>query len=122
MTATELWQWVHSSYGDELGLTSDDDDYVAPSTEDDTKTNTSTVHSDRVCESSSLNTSLKLYSVDSLDVSTHAHYFFILYMINVSCGFFLWLYLLCSYTPENSVCVYLFLVKEFYFMCNLHSS
>lgn len=28
----ELWQWVHSCYGDELGLTSDDDDdYVAPS-------------------------------------------------------------------------------------------
>lgn len=67
MTATELWQWVHSSYGDELGLTSDDDDYVAPSTEDDAKTNTGLVHSDRACESSSLNASLKLYSVDSLD-------------------------------------------------------
>nr|XP_053643789.1 protein Aster-B-like [Cherax quadricarinatus] len=64
MSATELWQWVHSSYGDELGLTSDDDDYVAPSTEDDTK-NTSHAHS--TCESSSLNRNLKLYSVDSLE-------------------------------------------------------
>lgn len=27
----EMWQWVHSCYGDELGLTTDDDDYVAPS-------------------------------------------------------------------------------------------
>ena len=27
---TELWQWVHHSYGDELGLTSSDDDYVHP--------------------------------------------------------------------------------------------
>ncbi|GIX86998.1 protein Aster-B [Caerostris extrusa] len=30
MSSQELWQWVHFSYGDELGLTSDDDDYVAP--------------------------------------------------------------------------------------------
>ncbi|XP_070393841.1 protein Aster-B-like isoform X1 [Dermacentor albipictus] len=30
MSTQELWQWVHYSYGDELGLTSDDDDYVAP--------------------------------------------------------------------------------------------
>ncbi|XP_018009595.2 protein Aster-B isoform X3 [Hyalella azteca] len=38
MPAGELWQWVHSSYGDQLGLTSDDDDYIAPSTtEDDQK-------------------------------------------------------------------------------------
>lgn len=27
----EIWQWVHSCYGNELGLTSDDDDYIAPS-------------------------------------------------------------------------------------------
>ncbi|XP_045593812.1 protein Aster-B isoform X2 [Procambarus clarkii] len=67
MSATELWQWVHSSYGDELGLTSDDDDYVAPSTEDDAKTNTSHAHSDRTCESSIFNRNLKLYSVDSLE-------------------------------------------------------
>ncbi|KAK7082786.1 Protein Aster-B [Halocaridina rubra] len=69
MSATELWQWVHSSYGDELGLTSDDDDYVAPSTEDDTKTNTSNMPSDRNYDSS-FNTASKLYSIDSLDVST----------------------------------------------------
>ena len=52
MSATELWQWVHSCYGDELGLTSDDDDYVAPSTEDDTKAgNTSSnPHNERTSE------------------------------------------------------------------------
>lgn len=27
---SEMWQLVHSSYGDELGLTSDDEDYVPP--------------------------------------------------------------------------------------------
>ncbi|CAG0919353.1 unnamed protein product [Notodromas monacha] len=30
MTSQELWNLVHRAYGDELGLTSDDDDYVAP--------------------------------------------------------------------------------------------
>lgn len=30
MTTQEMWQWVHSCYGEELGLTSDDDDYIAP--------------------------------------------------------------------------------------------
>ncbi|XP_076625066.1 protein Aster-B [Colletes latitarsis] len=30
MNATEMWQLVHSCYGDELGLTSDDEDYVPP--------------------------------------------------------------------------------------------
>ncbi|XP_054715414.1 protein Aster-B-like [Uloborus diversus] len=30
MSSQDLWQWVHYSYGEELGLTSDDDDYVAP--------------------------------------------------------------------------------------------
>ena len=30
MNPIELWQWVHLSYGDELGLTSSDDDYVDP--------------------------------------------------------------------------------------------
>ncbi|KAG8197913.1 hypothetical protein JTE90_020292 [Oedothorax gibbosus] len=35
MSTQELWQWVHFSYGEELGLTSDDDDYVAPSVADD---------------------------------------------------------------------------------------
>ena len=28
MTDQELWQWVHYSYGEDLGLTSDDDDYI----------------------------------------------------------------------------------------------
>lgn len=32
MSTQEMWQWVHSCYGDELGLTSEDDDYVAPAT------------------------------------------------------------------------------------------
>lgn len=31
LSSQELWQWVHMSYGEELGLTSDDEDYVAPS-------------------------------------------------------------------------------------------
>lgn len=30
MSMQEIWQWVHSCYGDELGLTSDDDDYIPP--------------------------------------------------------------------------------------------
>lgn len=30
MPPQELWHWVHSSYGEELGLTSSDDDYVPP--------------------------------------------------------------------------------------------
>lgn len=30
MLPQELWHWVHSCYGDELGLTSSDDDYVQP--------------------------------------------------------------------------------------------
>lgn len=30
LSSQELWQFVHSSYGDELGLTSDDDDYIDP--------------------------------------------------------------------------------------------
>lgn len=34
----EMWQWVHTCYGDELGLTSDDEEgYVAPPTTDDDK-------------------------------------------------------------------------------------
>ena len=29
--SAEMWQWVHSFYGEELGLTSDDEpDYVSP--------------------------------------------------------------------------------------------
>ncbi|MPC11748.1 GRAM domain-containing protein 1B [Portunus trituberculatus] len=68
MSATELWQWVHSSYGDELGLTSDDDDYVAPSTEDDAKTNTIMHGTDRSCDAPSLNPAHKLFSVDSIEL------------------------------------------------------
>ncbi|XP_078038443.1 protein Aster-B [Augochlora pura] len=30
MSSAEMWQLVHSCYGDELGLTSDDEDYVPP--------------------------------------------------------------------------------------------
>jgi len=30
MPLQEVWQWVHSSYGQELGLTTDDEDYVEP--------------------------------------------------------------------------------------------
>ncbi|XP_050713278.1 protein Aster-B-like isoform X3 [Eriocheir sinensis] len=67
MSATELWQWVHSSYGDELGLTSDDDDYVAPSTEDDVKTNTIMHGTDRSCDAPSFNPGHKLFSVDSIE-------------------------------------------------------
>lgn len=35
MEQREMWQWVHQCYGDELGLTSDDEDYVAPGGEED---------------------------------------------------------------------------------------
>ncbi|KYB29361.1 protein Aster-B isoform X2 [Tribolium castaneum] len=35
MSPQEMWQWVHQWYGEELGLTSDDEDYVAPGTEED---------------------------------------------------------------------------------------
>ena len=35
MSSQELWQWVHHGYGDELGLTSSDDDYVRPPTDED---------------------------------------------------------------------------------------
>ncbi|CAG5123979.1 unnamed protein product [Candidula unifasciata] len=30
MSVKELWSWVHYSYGEDLGLTSEDDDYVTP--------------------------------------------------------------------------------------------
>ena len=36
MSPQELWQWVHYSYGDELALTSDDEDYIAPSIDETT--------------------------------------------------------------------------------------
>lgn len=32
MLPQEIWQWVHSCYGEELGLTSDDEDYIDPLT------------------------------------------------------------------------------------------
>ncbi|XP_069702511.1 protein Aster-B-like isoform X3 [Periplaneta americana] len=35
MSMQEMWQWVHTCYGDELGLTSDDEDYIPPVAEDD---------------------------------------------------------------------------------------
>ncbi|XP_066997865.1 protein Aster-B isoform X2 [Anabrus simplex] len=35
MSMQEMWQWVHTCYGDELGLTSDDEDYIPPVTEED---------------------------------------------------------------------------------------
>ena len=35
MSPPEMWQWIHMSYGDELGLTSNDDDYVPPTSYDD---------------------------------------------------------------------------------------
>ena len=28
MVGSELWQWIHYSYGEELGLTDGDDDYI----------------------------------------------------------------------------------------------
>ena len=34
MSPVELWHWVHSSYGDELGLTDSDCDYIPPSLEE----------------------------------------------------------------------------------------
>lgn len=37
MAPQELWQWIHLSYGDDLGLTSDDDDYISPTANGDKK-------------------------------------------------------------------------------------
>jgi len=37
----EMWQWVHTCYGDELGLTSDDEDYIPPASEEDKLSNMS---------------------------------------------------------------------------------
>ena len=37
LSPSELWHWVHVSYGDELGLTSSDDDYVPPPGMEDMK-------------------------------------------------------------------------------------
>ncbi|XP_037810360.1 protein Aster-B isoform X2 [Lucilia sericata] len=34
MPAQEIWQLVHNYYGDELGLTTDDEDYIDPTVED----------------------------------------------------------------------------------------
>ena len=30
MNTKELWQWIHYSYGEELGVTSSDEDYIPP--------------------------------------------------------------------------------------------
>lgn len=30
MSMQEMWQWVHACYGQELGLTSEDEDYIEP--------------------------------------------------------------------------------------------
>lgn len=39
MSSQEVWQWVHTAYGDELGLTSEDEDYnyIPPATNFDDK-------------------------------------------------------------------------------------
>jgi len=34
MSDQEMWQWIHYSYGDDLELSSDDNDYIALSAED----------------------------------------------------------------------------------------
>jgi len=41
LSMQEMWQWVHTCYGDELGLTSDDEDYIPPASEEDKLSNTS---------------------------------------------------------------------------------
>ncbi|XP_074033206.1 GRAM domain containing 1B isoform X2 [Leptinotarsa decemlineata] len=35
MTAQQMWTWVHQCYGRELGLTSEDEDYIDPCVEED---------------------------------------------------------------------------------------
>ncbi|XP_063982134.1 protein Aster-B-like isoform X2 [Diachasmimorpha longicaudata] len=37
MSNTEMWQLVHTCYGEELGLTSDDEDYISPSAQEEEK-------------------------------------------------------------------------------------
>jgi len=34
MSDAEMWQWIHYSYGEDLGLESDDNDYVTLSVQD----------------------------------------------------------------------------------------
>jgi hypothetical protein len=41
LSMQEMWQWVHTCYGDELGLTSDDEDYIPPPSEEDKLSNMS---------------------------------------------------------------------------------
>lgn len=35
MQPAEMWQWVHYIYGDELGLTTEDEDYIDPYDDDE---------------------------------------------------------------------------------------
>ncbi|KAL7029056.1 hypothetical protein ACKWTF_006077 [Chironomus riparius] len=37
----ELWQWVHTCYGDQLGLTTDDEDYIDPTNYEERENQTS---------------------------------------------------------------------------------
>ena len=43
LSTQEMWQWVHRCYGDELGLTSDDEDYIPPASEEDKPSNMSSM-------------------------------------------------------------------------------
>jgi hypothetical protein len=50
LSTQEMWQWVHTCYGDELGLTSDDEDYIPPASEEDKLSNTSVRSADSFSE------------------------------------------------------------------------
>ncbi|XP_065170419.1 protein Aster-B isoform X2 [Atheta coriaria] len=54
MNQTDMWQLVHNSYGAELGLTSDDEDYIAPGTEDDKMSKISAESYSEDCSNSNL--------------------------------------------------------------------
>lgn len=55
MTPQEMWQWVHNCYGDQLGLTSDDEDYIDPNENKCEKESHNRKHTEKKNEISSTN-------------------------------------------------------------------
>ncbi|GAB0099832.1 GRAM domain-containing protein 1B [Sergentomyia squamirostris] len=53
MQPQEMWQWVHNCYGDELGLTSDDEDYIDPYEEPNQHSDKMKMSTDSVSEEQS---------------------------------------------------------------------
>lgn len=92
----EIWRWVHRCYGDELGLTSDDEDYIPPGEE---------------------KLAAARLSLDSLDVS----FWLCIYYVNAKV-LLMWDY---SYFKNSSSQLYTFIWVVFDFVfwakkCNLN--